>query len=827
MANPEYLKHIKVDSFVTAKNYQSPASGGDNSKRIFPRDRSIHGNKLLNEFSQINAEKEDFDRDAQEGLVLDDAIYVDFYSAFDFKLAFDSFDSNYKKVKYKLLSVNKEYFMINGSESIRYRVTMLFTKGGIEMFIKKLNKYVADNGFEGFNNVEEIKMATLRSFWAESSSVPFPAENEVIWWEVWFRRSNSDDSDIEKVNAQIRTVGATIGKQKIVFPEHIIRLIKASPKQLTESLMFLDNLSELRKPKEVSDFFTNLSSADQEDWMSDLISRVDQQISDDTVAVCILDTGVQNGHPLLAGFLPDANMYSLKSEWGNIDNYPNGGHGTGMAGLAIYGDLTPALSTSDRIQLYHQLESVKIFNHKDPNNPQLYGSITEEACNTPVVDFPNRQRVYCLAITTSPHTIDGEDEYWGRPSSWSAAVDKIAFGENDKKQLIFVSGGNIEPQNHSDYKVLNEATSIEDPGQAFNAITVGAYTEFDQIDLIKYPLFNPLASKGDLSPSSSTSLMWNSRWSVKPDIVMEGGNYAYNSMYVSKMDSLQMLSTHTDYGTTPFQTFGDTSGATALASKMAAELIAEYPSLWPETVRALLIHSADWNEQMLSEPLNAMNVPSKRNLLRVFGYGVPDIIRARHSLKNSLTLIAENRLQPFIKTTSVKYNNFHLYELPWPKDVLRDDVFTNNAVVTVTLSYFIEPNPGNRLYSNTFSYQSHGLGFRMIGTNEDPETFLKRISKETREEGESGFASEPWFLGPITREKGSIQKDKMIMSGADLSTRNIIAVYPKAGWYKTREKLGKFDSEVRYSLVISIETPGVDVDLYQPIMNQIAVPISI
>ncbi|MNK35454.1 hypothetical protein D3C87_539810 [compost metagenome] len=826
MAEPNYLKHIKVDTFVNVKNYVAP-TGGDGSKRIFDRDKAIHGAKLLGEFQQISLDKQNIDRQAQEDLVLDDAVYVDFYSAFDYKLAFDSFDSQYKKVKYKLLSITKETQNISGQQKTRYRVTLLLTKGGIEMFVKKLNKYLTANGLEGFSNVEEIKMATLRSFWAESIAVRFPADNEVVWWEVWFRRNSNDDSDIEKINKQIHAVGAIIGEQKIVFPEHIIRLVKASPKQLSDSLMFLDNLSELRKPKEVSEFFTNLSSVDQEDWMNDLINRVDQRTSDDAVAVCILDTGVQNGHPLLAGFLPDANMYSWKSDWGNLDNYPNGGHGTGMAGLAIYGDLTPALSTSDRIQIYHQLESVKILNHRDPNNPQLYGSITEEACNTPVVDFPNRPRVYCLAVTAPPNIVDGEDEYWGRPSSWSAAIDKIAFGDGNHKQLIFVSGGNVEPQAHTDYKTLNETSSIEDPGQAFNAITVGAYTEFDQIDLVKYPLFSPLASRGDLSPSSSTSLMWDSKWSVKPDIVLEGGNYAYNSMYASKMDSLQMLSTHTEYGSTPFQTFGDTSGATALASKMAAELMTEYPSLWPETIRALLIHSADWNEQMLSEPLNTMNVPAKRNLLRVFGYGVPDIIRARHSLKNSLTLIAENKLQPFTKTTSIKYNNFHLYELPWPKDVLRDEVFTNNAVVTVTLSYFIEPNPGNRLYSNTFSYQSHGLGFRMIGKDEDPEIFLKRISKETREEGENGFAPEPWLLGPTTREKGSIQKDKMTMSGADLATRNTIAIYPKAGWYKTREKLGKFDSEVRYSLVISIETPGVDVDLYQPVMNQIATPIII
>jgi len=826
MANPEYLKHIKVDSFVTSQNYKvSPR--GDGSNRIFPRDRTIHGNKLISELQQIEAEKEALEMSAQEDLVLDDAVYVDFYSAFDVTLAFDSFDSTARKLKHKLLSIHKETQTIEGEERTYYRVTVLLSKGGIEKFITNLEKYIQTEKLKDFNFIEEIKLATLQSFWAEPASIPFPSENEEVWWEVWFRRTNSDETDNAKVDAQIATIGAIIGEQKITFPEHIIRLVKATPKQLSDSLMFLDNLSELRRPKEVSEFFTNLNSTEQAEFIEDLINRTDNLTSEDAVAICILDTGVQNGHPLLANFLPDSNMYSWKADWGNIDNQPNGGHGTGMAGLALYGDLNPVLESSDRIQIFHQLESVKILNQRDPNDPLLYGNITEEACSTPIVDYPNRKRVYCLAVTANPTIDDENSEYWGRPSSWSSAIDKITFGEGEDKQLIFISGGNVNPQKHSDYKTLNETTSVEDPAQAFNAITVGAITYFDRIDPV-HSGYSLLANRGDLSPSSSTSLMWGKKWSVKPDIVLEGGNYAYNKYFATKLDSLQMLSTHSDYQNIPFQTFGDTSGATALASKMAAELLTEYPMLWPETIRGLLIHSADWNEQMLSTPLNRMNGNQKRNLLRVFGYGIPDIMKAKHSLKNSLTLIAENRFQPFVKDkSSIKYNNYHLYELPWPKEVLSEIVFENDAKVTVTLSYFIEPNPGTRMYSNTFSYQSHGLNFRMIGKDETPDTFLKRISTETREEGESGFAPEPWMLGPTTREKGSIQKDMIIMSGADLATRNLIAIYPKAGWYKTRKKLEKYNSQVRYSLVISIETPNVNVDLYQPIMNQIAIPITI
>lgn len=233
---------------------------------------------------------------------------------------------------------------------------------------------------------------------------------------------------------------------------------------------------------------------------------------------------------------------------------------------------------------------------------------------------------------------------------------------------------------------------------------------------------------------------------------------------------------------------------------------------------------------MKGSTLDKMNLDEKRVLLRKFGYGIPNLEKARYSAKNSVTLIAENHITPFIKKSSVQYNEFHLYELPWPKEVLENDIFNQDAIINVTLSYFIEPNPGNRLYANTFSYQSHGLGFRLIGKDEKLDDFLKRISTDTRERDEDGkleavSPAEPWFIGPKTREKGSVQKDFITMSGADMSTRNTIAVFPKAGWYKTRAKEGKYSLPLRYSLIISIETPKNDVNLYVPMYNLITNPI--
>jgi hypothetical protein len=212
-------------------------------------------------------------------------------------------------------------------------------------------------------------------------------------------------------------------------------------------------------------------------------------------------------------------------------------------------------------------------------------------------------------------------------------------------------------------------------------------------------------------------------------------------------------------------------------------------------------------------------------VLRSFGYGVPNLEKALYSARNSLTLIAEEYIQPFQKEDRVKYNEIHYYKLPWPKEVLENELSEKDVKLNITLSYYIEPNPGNRIYANKFSYQSHGLRFHVIKPSEDFDTFRRRLNRNIREEGEKGFSGEEWIIGAQYRDKGSIHRDMWEGSGVDLSTRNIIAVYPVYGWYAKRHNLEKYDQFVRYSLIVSIETDEMEVDIYTPVKNQIAIEI--
>lgn len=429
-----------------------------------------------------------------------------------------------------------------------------------------------------------------------------------------------------------------------------------------------------------------------------------------------------------------------------------------------------------------------------------------------------------MAITAK----DGRDR--GKPSSWSSAVDKIAFGEegiSNDKSLFCVSGGNTEINDASEYPIKNFKESIHDPGQAFNALTIGAYTQKTIIDQNIFRGAIPLVNAGGMSPSNSTSLSWDNGWAIKPELVMEGGNYGIHNNGLIDPDSLRLLSVGKNFRTEPLYSFGDTSGATGMASRYAALLTSQYPTLWPETIKGLLVHSANWTSEMLgSRNINELSKPELRSLLRIYGYGAPDFQKAVRSANNSLTLIAQESLSPYrLDGSTVKTNDMHLHELPWPVDVLTS-LFDSEVTLTATLCYFIEPNPGNKQYSKSYYYQSHGLRFKMIDSGESHEHFRERVNREARMEDDNGsYSGESWIIGSQVRDKGSTHKDIWKGNAADLATRSVIAIYPVNGWWRTRKKLLRYNNHIRYSLIISIDSPNNDIDLYTPVINQIDISI--
>jgi hypothetical protein len=308
---------------------------------------------------------------------------------------------------------------------------------------------------------------------------------------------------------------------------------------------------------------------------------------------------------------------------------------------------------------------------------------------------------------------------------------------------------------------------------------------------------------------------------------MEGGNLG-----VDPADGLgygfpevRLLTTSREYPQIPFEVFGDTSAAAANAARLCATVQSQYPDLWPETIRALVVDSADWTESMRNHLPPVPTKSDHRLLLKRYGFGVPDLERALYSGRNVLTLIAESTIQPYLKMGKKKavLNELKLFALPWPRQQLVQ-LENTEVQMRITLSYFIEPNPAESARNQRSRYCSHGLRFAVKLPDEDLEDFRKRVNKAAREEGEHRYAKDTgWTLGSDLRDRGSIHSDLWSGPASDLARRAAVAVFPVSGWWKEREHLERYHRTARFSLVVNIRTPPTEVDIYTPVANQIGI----
>jgi hypothetical protein len=199
-----------------------------------------------------------------------------------------------------------------------------------------------------------------------------------------------------------------------------------------------------------------------------------------------------------------------------------------------------------------------------------------------------------------------------------------------------------------------------------------------------------------------------------------------------------------------------------------------------------------------------------------------------------LTLIAQEYIQPYDKKDSgngYRTKDMHIHAIPWPREVLID-LGETPVELRVTLSYFIEPGPGEIGWKDRYRYPSHALRFDVNSSNENRQDFLSRLNKAARdEEYDNNIApdsrSDRWLIGKNNRKFGSIHSDFWRGTAAEIATCNLIGVYPVIGWWRERHHIQRWDRRARYSLIVSLHTPEETVDLYTPVAIQLKIPISI
>ena len=729
--------------------YRSPQSGGGSPPELPSLDPQAHHARLLQQLDAIGQRVQSRPEDARDELATREIIAV--LPAPATQLTADQLDDSRSDARLIGLVVETGTVLLDvPSADLDYlrkkieafaddtRVQFKEHKDGTKTSHRAKERAIAPVGTIGLAALDDLRGPRLRSQTLVADSA--------YWFEIacrgGYRRPISEtEGSRTQIARQLHRIGAHQKLDEFVGPEQVYFFARLKWQQLDELLEATDCIYEVElSPPPLRDLKLCESIT-----AKDLKAFSLEPPLGDAPSVVVLDTGIATEHPLLKPAILSAT--AAGPELPSVEDLH--GHGTQMAGLALYADLGAAIERGSAVAP-HWLQSSKIL-----VKPRVGTASDENDHKWPVLTLGGvraaedanpepRDRVFALAVTRSL-----QEPPFDEPEAtlWSHAVDQIAFCEG-RGRLMIVSAGNARESQWlalaDQYPQLQLSEKVHEPAQATNALTVGAFTE--RIDLPygeSYAEYQVVANqKGGISPFTSTGPA-GSNWPIKPDIVMEGGNLAISGkLYDHGIDTLSALTTQkAQIAGRPLTTINMTSEATARAAHLAARIWALEPRLRPESVRGLIVHSASWTPTM-KDQFRGIN-----DRLLACGYGVPDLGIASECAQGLATVIVEDVMpnafieeapkekppkRPSTKTTEPKERrSVKLYRLPIPENLLTDS--DPDVELRVTLSYFAEPNKFGRTV-----FRGLDLKWDMQGPHESAEDFMMRINALKRPKGPDG-----------------------------------------------------------------------------------------
>lgn len=459
--------NIILTDTCSVESYASPSHIHD-ERMPYPRDRARHAELLKKELADaLHGER--LKRDAGE--ISRDGTYLSFQGPVDGSLEFARLEN--LRAGVRLLNVKQQGNVTSA--------TVYVPSKKIDYYSNKVDMYADPNhdskktGKPANNDlvasIESVSLGTLDSFWTGRPE-RIPGDGK-IWVEAWLRYGDASPDKVKTAFIDLLdSLDIDYSSDSVSFPERIVMLIHANAEDLNTIIDRSSYLAELCEALEVSAFLDNAAPGVQGDWINDLLGRT--TFTADQSVICVLDTGVNSAHPLLRNMIGPNALMRANPSWDLIDHM---GHGTMVAGLSLYGDLAGKLDSCNQVEVTHRLESVKMYEPNSPTPQEFYAAITKESFYRAISTNNERNRVFCSAVTAAPGEIND-----GTPNSWSAAVDYAVSHPDDESEdheLFLVSAGNVETNwlNESGYPDANRIRSVRSPGQAWNALTVGAYSE--------------------------------------------------------------------------------------------------------------------------------------------------------------------------------------------------------------------------------------------------------------------------------------------------------------------------------------------------------------
>jgi hypothetical protein len=517
---------------------------------------------------------------------------------------------------------------------------------------------------------------------------------------------------------------------------------------------------------------------------------------EDAPSVTVVDTGLTAAHPLLAPAVGETIGVPpmLRSDDTN-------GHGTGVAGIAVYGDVrskAEALLFQPEIRVH----GAKIVNDEGCFDDRL---LVASQMRLAVEHFHRNHgcRVFNVSLGDRRLVYDG-----GKVGPWAAVLDELT---RELDVLIVVSAGNLEysvPQGegveshlirYPNY-LIEGSSRIVEPANAAIALTVGSIAHAADVPAEEYygVGLQPVASLDE--PSPFTRCGPGIGGSVKPELCDYGGNLVFDggAQSVSDRPETSLLTLNNRYLNSLFTTAVGTSYSAPRVAYKAAHILARFPDASANLIRALLASSAIIPAAAAErlQPLGADACP------RVCGLGVPDLVRAATSDDNRVVLYAD---------TTIALDHFFIYEVPIPEDFV---VTHGRRCIRVTLA-FDPPVRHTRI-----DYLGTRMSFRLV-RGADLEEVIDFYRRRAEADGpvpempnRYNCALKP---GPNSREMGTLQRADLVMKNnplEDYGNTYYLVVRCERRW------ANEVDSPQRFAVVVDLSHEA-EIPLYTRLQERL------
>lgn len=576
--------------------------------------------------------------------------------------------------------------------------------------------------------------ALLRSF-------PPTEENFIVdveLWSIWEEINlDSHKNMMEKFKSFLIERNIQIIDKLENFPSLLLYRVRINNNTLT---FLLNNYRDIRKvdlpPK--YKFDNNSITFDIANEAKIIPPNTDSPV------VCILDSGVNSNHPLLQQAIGDRQSFIPN----NYNPDDESGHGTAVAGFALYHDITTAIDNGTTFIQSIRILSGRILDSANEYNHGYILNAIEEA-----VDYFTKLygcKIFNLSIGDSRLTYQGKH------------LEPLAFGVDclarKYKVLFIISTGNYSPHKDVDGDLINnfpayllcDGAKIIDPATALNAITVGSIARHTERANISYGLPNsidsiPISQHNWPSPFSRTGGTING--AIKPDFVEFGGNYCVdrngNHLHTNKLPEL-ILGNNIQR---PFSTDTGTSYAAPKITNLAARILTEIPDASNDLLRALLAINAEYPPEYeeFEKRLNSNNIKNPSHLF--YGYGTINQNHLFRSSENATILYA---------TDSIEDGTNHYYEIALPEEFYTGK-YRRKMEISVALAYTPEVRRTRLQYTKTkLAFVLH-LDRELNNVRKQYEEELdenrKKIDKKKPPENMSGKRK----ITQTDRSKGTLQ----------------------------------------------------------------------